>query len=206
MLPVVCGFCGGSDCAIQASWLAHQKTTDREPGRTLHLGHWCWYRFWSRDLKAAGWPWVSVVNLLIWLPSCANHFLTGSCLYVKFELCAWYERSLIHNSSEMDWYIVVVVFCRCHVFAGCLTEKGEDDLRKQCSSRLKPVSMNVADHDSVLKAYDTVKGMIPQGRGLLFQILLFHRFIHSPHRATWLPAMRRHITGRVILAEWIEIC
>ena len=53
----------------------------------------------------------------------------------------------------------------CHVFAGCLTEAGETGLRKVCSSRLTPVHMNVADPDSVRKAYEVVKKAIPAGSG-----------------------------------------
>lgn len=53
----------------------------------------------------------------------------------------------------------------CNVFAGCLTEAGEDELRKSCSSRLKTVSLNVADHGSVVKAFEKVKAALPEGRG-----------------------------------------
>ena len=53
----------------------------------------------------------------------------------------------------------------CHVIAGCLTEQGEEELKKSCSSRLKTVRLNVASHDSVTKAYDTVKTLLPAGKG-----------------------------------------
>lgn len=53
----------------------------------------------------------------------------------------------------------------CSVFAGCFTETGETNLRKECSTRLKTVSMNVANHDSVTKAYSKVKEMLPSGNG-----------------------------------------
>lgn len=55
----------------------------------------------------------------------------------------------------------------CHVIAGCLTERGENELRTACSSRLKTVSLNVANHDSVTRAYDTVKSLLPPGKGRL---------------------------------------
>ena len=55
-----------------------------------------------------------------------------------------------------------------NVFSGCLTEKGEDNLKKQCSSRLKTVHMNVADPETVRKAYDFVKTALPQGKGMYF--------------------------------------
>ena len=53
----------------------------------------------------------------------------------------------------------------CHVFAGFLTEKGEDELRKVCSSRLVTLPLDVADHASVTKAYTTVCDKLPKGKG-----------------------------------------
>ena len=53
----------------------------------------------------------------------------------------------------------------CHVFAACLTEKGETELRKNASNRLVTVSMNVADGASVRRAYIQVEKAIPKGKG-----------------------------------------
>lgn len=53
----------------------------------------------------------------------------------------------------------------CHVIAGCLTEKGEEELRKACSSRLKTVHLNVTKHDSVIKAAEFVKELLPPKTG-----------------------------------------
>ena len=53
----------------------------------------------------------------------------------------------------------------CHVFAACLTEAGETELKKVCSTRLKTVHMNVSQPDSVRKAFDVVKQAIPSGTG-----------------------------------------
>ncbi len=53
----------------------------------------------------------------------------------------------------------------CHVIAGCLTESGETELRKACSNKLKTISLDVASHDSVLKAYEQVKSFLPHGKG-----------------------------------------
>ena len=53
----------------------------------------------------------------------------------------------------------------CHVIAGCLTERGEDELTKACSSRLKTVHLDVANHDSVVKAADVVKSLLPANTG-----------------------------------------
>jgi len=53
----------------------------------------------------------------------------------------------------------------CHVFAGCLTEKGETELRKICSERLHTVSLDVTKHDSIRKAFELVASMLPDGQG-----------------------------------------
>lgn len=53
-----------------------------------------------------------------------------------------------------------------NVFAGCLTEKGEELLKKQCTCRLRTVHMDVSDPESVRKAYQFVKENLPQGKGL----------------------------------------
>jgi len=52
------------------------------------------------------------------------------------------------------------------VFAGCLTEKGEDELRKSCSPLLKTFRLDVSDPSSVRKAFDFVKANLPKGQGL----------------------------------------
>ena len=53
----------------------------------------------------------------------------------------------------------------CHVFAGCLTEAGETELSKSCSSRMQPVSLDVSKPDSVRRAFDIVKAKLPPGKG-----------------------------------------
>jgi len=53
----------------------------------------------------------------------------------------------------------------CHVFAGCLTEKGETELRKACSKRLHPVSLDVTKHDSIRKAFEVVSNVLPKSQG-----------------------------------------
>ena len=54
----------------------------------------------------------------------------------------------------------------CHVYAGCLTEKGETELNKICSDRLHTIPLDVSKHESVLKAFELVKSKIPEGRGM----------------------------------------
>lgn len=53
----------------------------------------------------------------------------------------------------------------CHVFAGCLTQKGETELRQVCSDRLTTLSMDVSDPDSVRRAFDAVKKQLPAEQG-----------------------------------------
>lgn len=53
----------------------------------------------------------------------------------------------------------------CHVIAGCRSEMGEAELRKACSSRLHIVRLDVSNPESVRKAYETVKSILPPGKG-----------------------------------------
>lgn len=53
----------------------------------------------------------------------------------------------------------------CHVIAGCLTQRGEEELKKACSSRLHTVHLNVASHVSITKAVEVVKQMLPLNTG-----------------------------------------
>ena len=54
----------------------------------------------------------------------------------------------------------------CHVFAGCLTESGQNELIRHSSKRLRVLELNVADHDSVLRALAFVKSKLPNGKGV----------------------------------------
>lgn len=54
----------------------------------------------------------------------------------------------------------------CTVFAGCLTEKGETELRKTCSERLRTVSLDVTQKESVRKAFEYVSSKLPNDKGL----------------------------------------
>jgi len=52
------------------------------------------------------------------------------------------------------------------VMAGCLTEAGETELSKSCSDRMHAVSLDVSKPDSVRRALDKVKALLPPGKGL----------------------------------------
>jgi len=65
------------------------------------------------------------------------------------------------------------------VFAGCLTEKGGDDLRKATSERLTVVKLDVTNSDSIEKALELVKGLLPSGEGKLCNNYLCIAYLHS---------------------------
>lgn len=54
----------------------------------------------------------------------------------------------------------------CHVFASCLTETGETELKKCSSDRMTVLSLDVSRPDSVRRALSLVKEKLPYGRGL----------------------------------------
>jgi retinol dehydrogenase-16 len=53
----------------------------------------------------------------------------------------------------------------CHVIAGCLTERGEDELKKSCSNRLITLHLDVTNHDTITRAFDTVVNHLPPNKG-----------------------------------------
>ena len=53
----------------------------------------------------------------------------------------------------------------CHVFATCLTESGETELRKSCSQRLHTIHMDVSNSESVKRGFEEVTKILPLGRG-----------------------------------------
>jgi len=59
------------------------------------------------------------------------------------------------------------------VFAGCLTEAGETDLKKTGSNRLHPISMDVSKPESVRRALEIVKTLLPAGKGWDFTIIRY---------------------------------
>ena len=67
----------------------------------------------------------------------------------------------------------------CHVFAGCLTTGGGEELKKESSDKLTVVPLDVGNAESVKKAFSIVKAALPEGKGRtvsfklrLFQLLL----------------------------------
>jgi len=58
----------------------------------------------------------------------------------------------------------------CHVFAGCLKQKHQTELRQSCSDRLVTLSLDVSDPESVRKAFDFIKNQLPPNQGLVIQL------------------------------------
>ncbi len=54
---------------------------------------------------------------------------------------------------------------RYNVFAGCLMQEGEEKLGTSSSSRLRTVSLNVTDSQSIQNAFQFVKDALPEGQG-----------------------------------------
>ena len=75
----------------------------------------------------------------------------------------------------------------CHVIAACLTEKGEDELKKACPNNLITVPMNVAKTDSIEKAYESIRASISVDRGL------------------WAIVNNAGMSGRIGPAEWLKL-
>ena len=70
----------------------------------------------------------------------------------------------------------------CHVFAGCLTENGERELKKSCSDRLMPISLDVTKPESIKNAFKVIKNRLDkEQKGLLLFRTIFNRYRHWQH-------------------------
>ncbi|XP_078617286.1 17-beta-hydroxysteroid dehydrogenase type 6-like [Branchiostoma floridae x Branchiostoma japonicum] len=72
------------------------------------------------------------------------------------------------------------------VFAACLTEKGEEEIRQSCSERVVTLRMNVADHESVKQGFQTVEG-------------------HLGDKGLWGLVNNAGISGRIGEMEWLGL-
>ena len=59
------------------------------------------------------------------------------------------------------------------MFAGCLTKDKMSELTSECSSRLKPVHIDVSDESSVAEALAAVEKCLPKGKGQLSNLHTF---------------------------------
>ena len=105
----------------------------------------------------------------------ACYLATGYITYKVFDY--FYRRPFL---SDLDSRYILVTGCDsgfgkaaakkldllgCHVIAACLTEQGEEQLKTECSETLHTVRMDVSNHQSILNALDTVKSILPSGKG-----------------------------------------
>ena len=60
------------------------------------------------------------------------------------------------------------------VFAGCLTEKGEDNIRKACSNRVKVITLDVTSTESIEKACNVVRLALPANTGMFIYLTFFY--------------------------------
>lgn len=67
-----------------------------------------------------------------------------------------------------------------HVFAACLTETGEDRLRKNASDRLVTLSLDVTNEKSIKNAFEFVKSNLPLGKGTVEDLLALVVILGSP--------------------------
>ncbi|XP_070533536.1 17-beta-hydroxysteroid dehydrogenase type 6-like isoform X2 [Ptychodera flava] len=73
-----------------------------------------------------------------------------------------------------------------NVIAACLTEKGEDGIRSASSERLKTIRMDVTSDESITSAYNEVKRILPEGKGL------------------WGLVNNAGILGKVAMPDWLS--
>ena len=127
---------------------------------------------------------------------CWDWVLWIAGLYVLYRVVDWLVR--YPYISRPDQKYILITGCdtgfgheiakrldlrTAWVIAACLTEKGEDELRKVTTHRLKTIRMDVSDPASVQKAFEEVKEYLPEGKGrspLLIPVLYsFHIKISS---------------------------
>ncbi|XP_019623937.1 PREDICTED: retinol dehydrogenase 2-like [Branchiostoma belcheri] len=72
------------------------------------------------------------------------------------------------------------------VFAACLTEKGEVEIRKSCSERVVTLRINVANHESVKQGLQTVRD-------------------HVGDKGLWGLVNNAGISGRIGHMDWLDL-
>ena len=55
----------------------------------------------------------------------------------------------------------------CPVFAACYTAEGAENLKKECSSRLTTLQLDVSKEESIKEAYEFVSNHLSKGEGRL---------------------------------------
>jgi NADP-dependent 3-hydroxy acid dehydrogenase YdfG len=52
-----------------------------------------------------------------------------------------------------------------HVYAGCMTNVGEEEIKRDTTSKVKTLRIDVRNSDSIKNAVQTIKDMLPEGTG-----------------------------------------
>ncbi|KAK0151482.1 Retinol dehydrogenase 7 [Merluccius polli] len=100
-----------------------------------------------------------------------NALLYVSTTFVVLWVVGWLYRDRLEVTNVTEKYVFVTgcdtgfgnLLCRkldrkgFRVLAGCLTEKGADDLRRAAGPHLKTVLLNVTSQDSIQKAMEWTK-------------------------------------------------
>jgi len=129
-----------------------------------------------------------------------NYLGTIVMIIIAYKIISWLIRQVYVRNYESRYIFITgcdtgfgnMISKRldkmgCHVFAGCLTEKGEKELQAICSQRLQTIFLDVSKPESVRKAFDTVKSKLPPGKGL------------------WAVLNNAGIMGNIGPAEWLTV-
>ncbi|XP_052067234.1 retinol dehydrogenase 16-like [Mytilus californianus] len=105
-------------------------------------------------------------------------------LYVTIVILLWLANKWFRNKQRIGNYenrYVIITGCDSgfghfltkkldvlgfHVFAGCLTEEGFVKLKKETSSKVKPVILDVSKTESIETALEFVQLNLPQNTGI----------------------------------------
>ncbi len=106
-------------------------------------------------------------------------FIPWACAAIlTYFLVDWYRRQ--PRLTDLSRKFVLVTGCDtgfgkllvqrldslgCNVFAGCLTESGQVEIRNLCTQRVKTVSLDVTDPESIQRAFDFVANIVPVEEG-----------------------------------------
>lgn len=100
-----------------------------------------------------------------------NAWLYISVTFVLMWIIVWLYRDSLEIEDITDKYVFVTgcdsgfgnLLCKkldrkgFHVLAGCLTEKGADDLKRVAGPYLKTVLLDVTDQDSIQRSMEWTK-------------------------------------------------
>lgn len=103
---------------------------------------------------------------------------------VVLWILVWLYRDSLEIEGIPDKYVFVTgcdsgfgnLLCRkldrrgFHVLAGCLTEKGADDLKRAAGPNLKTVLLNVTNEESIQKAMEWAKKEVGEKGEMILKV------------------------------------